>query len=26
MPTALADKYRYKVSPVRGDPLGTRIV
>lgn len=26
MPTALADKYGYKVSPVRGDPLGTRIV
>ncbi len=26
MPTALAGKYGYKVSPVRGDPLGTRIV
>ncbi len=26
MPTALAEKYGYKVSPVRGDPLGTRIV
>ena len=26
MPTALAAKYGYKVSPVRGDPLGTRIV
>jgi len=26
MPTALADKYGYKISPVRGDPLGTRIV
>ncbi|HNX53736.1 MAG TPA: hypothetical protein PLD51_07795 [Pontiellaceae bacterium] len=26
MPVALADKYGYKVSPVRGDPLGTRIV
>ena len=26
MPTALADQYGYKVSPVRGDPLGTRIV
>ncbi len=26
MPTTLADKYGYKVSPVRGDPLGTRIV
>jgi mevalonate kinase len=26
MPSALAGKYGYKVSPVRGDPLGTRIV
>jgi mevalonate kinase len=26
MPSALADKYGYTVSPVRGDPLGTRIV
>ncbi len=26
MPAALAAKYGYKVSPVRGDPLGTRIV
>jgi mevalonate kinase len=26
MPTTLAGKYGYKVSPVRGDPLGTRIV
>jgi mevalonate kinase len=26
MPTTLASKYGYKVSPVRGDPLGTRIV
>lgn len=26
MPAALAEKYGYKVSPVRGDPLGTRIV
>ena len=26
MPTALAEKYGYAVSPVRGDPLGTRIV
>jgi mevalonate kinase len=26
MPAALASKYGYKVSPVRGDPLGTRIV
>jgi len=26
MPSALADKYGYKISPVRGDPLGTRIV
>lgn len=26
MPTALAETYGYKVSPVRGDPLGTRIV
>lgn len=26
MPAALAGKYGYKVSPVRGDPLGTRIV
>jgi mevalonate kinase len=26
MPTTLAEKYGYKVSPVRGDPLGTRIV
>lgn len=26
MPVALASKYGYKVSPVRGDPLGTRIV
>lgn len=26
MPTALAAKYGYKISPVRGDPLGTRIV
>jgi mevalonate kinase len=26
MPVALAAKYGYKVSPVRGDPLGTRIV
>ena len=26
MPVALAEKYGYKVSPVRGDPLGTRIV
>ncbi len=26
MPAALAEKYGYAVSPVRGDPLGTRIV
>jgi mevalonate kinase len=26
MPISLAEKYGYKVSPVRGDPLGTRIV
>jgi mevalonate kinase len=26
MPSALADKYGYKISPLRGDPLGTRIV
>ncbi|QHI69356.1 mevalonate kinase [Tichowtungia aerotolerans] len=26
MPSALAEKYGYTVSPVRGDPLGTRIV
>jgi mevalonate kinase len=26
MPAALAEKYGYNVSPVRGDPLGTRIV
>ena len=26
MPTSLATKYGYNVSPVRGDPLGTRIV
>jgi mevalonate kinase len=26
MPASLAEKYSYKVSPVRGDPLGTRIV
>ena len=26
MPAALAGKYGYAVSPVRGDPLGTRIV
>ncbi|MBI9020474.1 MAG: mevalonate kinase [Verrucomicrobia bacterium] len=26
MPSALADRYGYKISPVRGDPLGTRIV
>lgn len=26
MPAALAEKYGYTVSPVRGDPLGTRIV
>ena len=26
MPTALAKKYGYIVSPVRGAPLGTRIV
>jgi len=26
MPTTLAEKYGYAVSPVRGDPLGTRIV
>ncbi len=26
MPTALCEKYGYNVSPVRGDPLGTRIV
>jgi mevalonate kinase len=26
MPTTLAAKYGYKISPVRGDPLGTRIV
>jgi len=26
MPTTLAEKYNYNVSPVRGDPLGTRIV
>ena len=26
MPTTLADKYGYKISPVRGDPLGTRVV
>jgi mevalonate kinase len=26
MPVALAAKYGYKISPVRGDPLGTRIV
>ena len=25
-PTALAEKYGYTTSPVRGDPLGTRIV
>ncbi|MCK4564078.1 MAG: mevalonate kinase, partial [Verrucomicrobia bacterium] len=25
-PTALCEKYGYTVSPVRGDPLGTRIV
>lgn len=26
MPSVLAEKYGYAVSPVRGDPLGTRIV
>jgi mevalonate kinase len=26
MPTSLAEKYGYTISPVRGDPLGTRIV
>jgi mevalonate kinase len=26
MPSSLAEKYGYNVSPVRGDPLGTRIV
>jgi len=26
MPTTLAEKYGYNISPVRGDPLGTRIV
>jgi len=26
MPSMLADKYGYKISPLRGDPLGTRIV
>lgn len=26
MPTAIASTYGYKISPVRGDPLGTRIV
>ncbi len=26
MPVALAAKYGYKISPLRGDPLGTRIV
>jgi mevalonate kinase len=26
MPAALAEKYGYNVSPLRGDPLGTRIV
>jgi mevalonate kinase len=26
MPVSLAEKYGYTVSPVRGDPLGTRIV
>ena len=26
MPTALVEKYGYTISPVRGDPLGTRIV
>lgn len=26
MPAALAGKYGYKISPLRGDPLGTRIV
>jgi len=26
MPTTLAEKYGYTISPVRGDPLGTRIV
>jgi len=26
MPAALAEKYGYKISPLRGDPLGTRIV
>lgn len=26
MPSALAAKYGYKISPLRGDPLGTRIV
>jgi mevalonate kinase len=26
MPAVLAEKYGYKISPVRGDPLGTRIV
>lgn len=26
MPASIAEKYGYKISPVRGDPLGTRIV
>lgn len=26
MPTAIAEKYGYQISPVRGDPLGARIV
>ena len=26
MPAALAEKYSYRISPLRGDPLGTRIV
>jgi mevalonate kinase len=26
MPTAIAEKFGYKISPVRGDPLGARIV
>ncbi len=26
MPTPLAEKYNYKISPICGDPLGTRII
>lgn len=26
MPSALAEKYGYRISPLRGDPLGTRMV